>query len=132
LKLKIHEFSLSQRRARTRYHESVRLNAQDAIVAISALFIVGMIWLRTRMQYARRGAGPLQLEPAGRIYFACVVALLIAGWVAAPWLGRALWPGPAVTPTLMRVIWCLTTYYLFILVHRVLKMRGAAVYRPRE
>ena len=90
-----------------------------------------MIWLRTRMQYARRGVGALQLAPAGRLYFGSAVALLIAGWVVAPLLGRALWPGPAVTPTLMRVVWCLATYYVYILIHRVLKMRGAAVYRPR-
>jgi hypothetical protein len=115
-----------------RYHGSMALNAQDAIVAISALFIVGMIWLRTRMQYAKRGVGPLQLETAGRIYFGSAVALLVAGYVIAPVTGRVLWPGSGVTPTLMRVVWCLATYYVYILVHRVLKMRGAAVYRPRE
>ena len=115
----------------SRYHGRVAINAQDVIVAISALFIVGMIWLRTRMQYAQRGVGPLQLEPAGRIYFASAVGVLIAGWPAAPLIGRALWPSPGVTPTLMRVVWCLATYYLYILVHRALRMRGAAVYRPR-
>jgi hypothetical protein len=105
------------------------MNAQDVIVPFTALFIVGMIWLRTRMQYARRGAGPLHLTPAGRIYFAAVIALLLVGWFAAPLIGRALWPTTGATPTLMRVVWCLATYYIFILIHRVLKARGATVFK---
>ena len=105
------------------------MNAQDVIVPFTALFIVGMIWLRTRMQYARRGAGPLHLTPAGRIYFAAVIALLLVGWFAAPIIGRALWPTTGATPTLMRVVWCLATYYIFILIHRVLKARGATVFK---
>jgi hypothetical protein len=104
------------------------MNAQDAIVAISALFIGGMIWLRTRMQYAYKGAGPLRLAPAGRIYFGAVLILLAVGYVVAPTIGRAIWPENAATPTLMRVAWCLALYYIFILVHRVLKMRGTAVF----
>ena len=32
------------------------------------------------------------------------------------------------TPTLMRVIWCLVTYYVFIVIHRVLKSRGTEVF----
>jgi hypothetical protein len=105
------------------------MNAQDVIVPFTALFIVGMIWLRTRMQYARPGAGPLHLTPAGRIYFAAAIALLLVGWFAAPILGRAFWPTTGATPTLMRVVWCLATYYIFILIHRVLKARGATVFK---
>jgi hypothetical protein len=105
------------------------MNAQDLIVPFTSLFIVGMIWLRTRMQYARRGAGPLHLESAGRIYFAAVVLVLVLGWFAAPLIGRALWPMSGATPTLTRVVWCLATYYIFILIHRVLKIRGTAVFR---
>ena len=108
------------------------MNAQDAIVALSSVFIVGMIWLRTRMHYAKRGVGPLRLAPAGRLYFGSAVLLIIVGWIVAPLLGHALWPGTAATPTLMRVVWCLATYYVYILVHRVLKTRGVAVYRPRS
>ncbi len=108
------------------------MHTQDAITALTALFIFGMIWLRTRMQYMQRGRGALQLQPAGRLYFGAVVALLILGWLAAPLLGRTLWPGTAVTPTLMRVTWYLATYYVFIIVHRVVRARGAAVFTLRD
>jgi len=105
------------------------MNAQDVIVSFTALFIIGMIWLRTRMQYSRVGVGPLRLVRAGRFYFGAVIALLAAGWFAAPLIGRALWPSTGASPTLMRVVWCLATYYIFIVVHRVLKTRGTAVFK---
>jgi hypothetical protein len=105
------------------------MNAQDLIAPFTALFIVGMIWLRTRMQYARRGAGPLHLAPPGRIYFAAVISILFIGWFAAPLIGQAVWPTTGATPTLMRVVWCLATYYVFILIHRMLKARGTAVFK---
>jgi hypothetical protein len=105
------------------------MNAQDLAVPFTALFIVGMIWLRTRMQYARRGAGPLHLAPPGRIYFAAVISMLFIGWFAAPLIGQALWPTTGATPTVMRVVWCLATYYVFILIHRVLKSRGTVVFK---
>lgn len=104
------------------------MNAQDLIVGITSLFIVGMIWLRTRMQYTRRGAGPLQLAPAGRVYFGAAIGTLIIGWFAAPLIGEAFWPNTGATPTLMRVVWCLATYYIFIVIHRVLKSRGTEVF----
>jgi hypothetical protein len=104
------------------------MNAQDLIVGITSLFIVGMIWLRTRMQYIRRGAGPLQLAPPGRVYFGAAVLMLTIGWFAAPPIGEAFWPDTGATPTLMRVVWCLATYYIFILIHRVLKSRGTEVF----
>lgn len=104
------------------------MNAQDLIVGITSLFIVGMIWLRTRMQYARSGTGPLQLAPSGRIYFGAAIGMLVVGWFAAPLIGEAFWPDTGATPTLMRVVWCLATYYIFILVHRVLKSRGTEVF----
>jgi len=102
--------------------------AQDLITALTGVFILGMVWLRTRMQYLQRGGGPLHLQPAGRFYFGSVLALLLLGWLIAPSLGRALWPQTAATPTLMRVTWYLATYYLFIIVHRVLRSRGTAVF----
>ena len=71
----------------------------------------------------------MHLTPAGRIYFAAVIALLLIGWFAAPLIGRAFWPTTGATPTLMRVVWCLATYYIFILIHRVLKTRGATVFK---
>jgi hypothetical protein len=108
----------------------------DLSTAIAAVFIVGMIWLRTRMQYvglARRASGhKLQLEKAGRLYFACAVALLAIGWFAAPPLGATFWPATAANPALTRVIWFLLTYYVFIIIHRVLKARGIVVFKVNE
>jgi hypothetical protein len=104
---------------------------QYFIVAITTVFIVGMIWLRTRMHYTQRGGGVLQLQPAGRLYFGAALGILLIGWLAAPFIGRTFWPGTAVTPTLMRVLWSLATYYVFIIVHRVLKSRGTVVFRYR-
>jgi len=105
------------------------MTTQDAISAVTALFIVGMIWLRTRMQYSKGGRGRLHLERAGRIYFGAAVGLLVLGWLVAPPLGRAIWPATNVTPTLTRVVWFLATYYAFILIHRVLKTNGVEVFR---
>lgn len=102
---------------------------QDIISAITVLFIVGMIWLRTRMQYARQARGVLQLQRAGRIYFGAVIGALLLGWAVAPLMGRAIWPNTNVTAGLMRVVWFLATYYVFIVVHRVLKVRGVAVFK---
>jgi hypothetical protein len=104
------------------------MNAQDWIVVFTSAFIVGMIWLRTRMQYLCRGAGPLQLAPPGRAYFGAVVVLLVIGFFVAPLIGQAFWPNTGITPTITRVIWCLVTYYIFIVIHRVLKSRGTQVF----
>ena len=111
------------------------MTTPDLTSAITALFIVGMVWLRTRMQYVAlsgQGGRRLQLERAGRIYFACVIALLALGWLIAPTVGTAFWPASGASATLMRVIWFLTSYYLFILVHRYLKTQGIAVFRARD
>jgi len=110
------------------------MTALDLFSAISVVFILGMIWLRTRMHYRlRRPSGrKLQLEKAGRAYFACAIALLAIGWVAAPPLGAAFWPATAANPLLTRVIWFLLSYYVFIFVHQYLKARGIAVFKARE
>jgi hypothetical protein len=105
------------------------MGTQDIISAVTVLFIVGMIWLRTRMLYSREMRGVLQLQRAGRIYFTAVVAVLVLGWLVAPLIGRLAWPDTNVTPLLMRVIWFLATYYVFILVHRILKGKGVEVYK---
>lgn len=105
------------------------MNAQDTIVPFTALLMLGLIWIRTRVQYAGNSVGPLRLQPAGRIYFGGAVAVLAIGWFAAPALGRMFWPVTGATPTLMRVVWCLATYYIFIIVHRFMRTRGAAVFK---
>ena len=105
------------------------MDTQDIVSAVTALFMVGMIWLRTRMHYAREARGVLRLQPAGRIYFAVVVAVLLLGWLIAPAIGRAVWPDTGVTPMLPRGIWFLATYYLSIPVSRLLKTRGVEVFK---
>ena len=105
------------------------MGTQDILSAITVLFIVGMIWLRTRTLYTRQVRGALQLQPAGRIYFAAALAVLVLGWLVAPLLGRLMLADTNVTPGLMRVIWFLATYYVFIVVHRILKVKGIALYK---
>jgi hypothetical protein len=105
------------------------MSMQDAISAVTVLFIVGMIWLRTRMQYTGRARGPLQMQRAGKIYFSAALGVLVLGWLVAPMVGRTIWPDPNATPTLMRVVWFLATYYAFILVHRALKAKGVEVFK---
>ncbi len=114
------------------------LGAQDLASAVAAVFIVGMIWLRTRMHYAGRSRMNLKLTRAGRIYFAAALAVLVIGWFSAPPLGRSLWPAAARAgglgpdSTLTRVIWFLATYYVFIVTHRVLQSRHIEVFAARE
>lgn len=104
------------------------MRPQDLASLITAVFIVGMVWLRTRMQYAHRGRGMLRLAGAGRWYFAAVLGVLAAGWFAAPPLGRSIWHGAGGDSTILRVIWFLATYYLFIAVHRALQSRRIEVF----
>jgi hypothetical protein len=106
------------------------MSSSDWVSAGTALFIVGMVWLRTRMHYPRRtGSGPASLTRAGRIYFAVLPGVLALGWLLAPASGKALWPSALATPTLSRVVWFLATYYLFIPVHHALKGRGIGVFK---
>jgi hypothetical protein len=105
------------------------MNTQDIVSALTALFMVGMIWLRTRVQYGRQVRGSLRLQPAGRVYFVIVVLVLLLGWLVAPAAGRAVWPDPDITPMLPRGIWFLATYYLSIPASRILKTRGIEVFK---
>src|ERR1700730_3732475 len=104
------------------------MTSPDSLTAGTALFIVGMVWLRTRMHYPR-GRARLLLTRAGRVYFAVLLGVLVLGWLVAPAAGHALWPGAASTPTLARVVWFLVTYYLFIPLHRALKAQGVEVFK---
>jgi hypothetical protein len=107
------------------------MTPQDLSAAITAVFIIGMIWLRTRMHYSQQRRGPLQLLASGRLYFAAAIAVLVLGWFCAPVLGRSLWPAAHATTTLLRVVWFLLTYYLFIAVHRAMHGRGVEVFGAR-
>jgi hypothetical protein len=106
--------------------------AANAICAFTALFIVGMVWLRTAMHYAKTAGARRSLTAAGVIYFAVLGLVLVSGWFAAPHVARALAPSAPVAPTLARVVWFLAAYYLFIPVHLILKARGAAVFRAAD
>jgi hypothetical protein len=110
--------------------------AQDLASAVAAVFIVGMIWLRTRMHYTGRGRTSLELTRAGQLYFAAALAVLVAGWFAAPPIGRSMWPATGVgigaDSTLTRVVWFLATYYVFVVIHRVLLSRRIEIFRPRQ
>ncbi len=106
------------------------MRAQDLTSAITAVFIIGMVWFRTRMHYLNRSG--LKLRRAGRIYFAAVLAVLAAGWFAAPPIGRSVWPAAGSDSTIMRVLWFLATYYLFIVVHRALQSRRIEIFSAGE
>ena len=99
-----------------------------AISALTFLFILGMVYLRTRMHYPK-GGGRRVLTASGVGYFAALVLFLIVGYFAAPALARSLLPGAPQTGTLGRTIWFLAGYYLFIPVHGVLRARGLGVFR---
>jgi Ni/Fe-hydrogenase subunit HybB-like protein len=103
---------------------------QNAISAAAAVFIVAMVWLRSRMHYGARGRR--SLTPAGVVYFAALLALLVAGWFAAPVLGRHLAAAFPIASAFARVVWFLAIYYLFIPVHLALKARGVAVFRAGD
>lgn len=100
----------------------------DAISALAALFMVGMLWLRTGMHYAKGSRSVRWLTGTGWVYFAAFIVLLVAGWFAAPPLAHSL---SAVTPppsSLARVVWFLAAYYLFIPLHGVLRARRQPVF----
>ncbi len=106
------------------------VTAPDAAAFAVAVLVAVMIWLRTRLTYAGRRLGPLRLRSAGAGYFGAMVALLVLGWFAAPALGRLARPGGA-DRLVLRAGWFLATYYLFILVHRVLQRRRIDVFGAR-
>jgi hypothetical protein len=104
----------------------------DAVSAAIALFIVVMAWLRTRMQYVPAPRGRLRLTATGVLYFTALVLLLVSGWFAAPRVARRFAALAPVAPALARTAWFLLVYYLFIPLHRVLKARGALVFRGAD
>jgi hypothetical protein len=102
--------------------------SQDAISAFAALFIVGMLWLRTRIHYRDPAPGGRALTRAGAMYFVAFALVLLCGWFAAPSLARVFAGTTPVPATLARVVWFLLAYYLFIPLHRVLQARGHPVF----
>jgi hypothetical protein len=105
------------------------MEPQDFLCVGTAVFILGMIWFRTRMHYTRRIKGPLRLQRAGQIYFAVVIAVLLLGWLVSPAAGRMLSPATSTPPQILRFVWFMATYLVFIVVHRILKARGVEVFK---
>jgi hypothetical protein len=108
------------------------MSPQGLAALIAGVFFLGMIWLRTRMHYVRLGRGRLQLRRVGWWYFGAAALVLGAGAWLGPALGRLSGSPLFANPTLARVLWALATYYVFILVHRVLQSRGTAVFATRD
>ena len=104
------------------------MSSGNALSAVTALFIVAMVWLRTRMHYPRRAPGRRTLTSAGACYFAALAAAVAVGWFAAPRLARDLTSIP-VAPAFARAVWFLAAYYLFIPLHLALRARGVPVFR---
>jgi hypothetical protein len=105
---------------------------QDLTALIAGIFILGMVWLRTRTFYTRQRRGPIQITREGRIFFAAIVALLVIGWLLSPTLGKVVAPAMPANATLVRVVWFLVVYYLCIPVHRILNARKIAVFQILE
>jgi hypothetical protein len=103
--------------------------AATAPGALALLFILVMVWFRTRLQYARGDVGPLRLTRAGSGYFAALAVLLALGWFAAPLLVRHLGLAPLLSGTFARVAWFLVVYLACIPLHRGLMARGLPVFR---
>src|SRR2546429_1563026 len=102
--------------------------SSNAICAVTLAFIVGMVWLRTRMHY-RRGRERIALTRAGRIYFAVLAGGVVLGWLAAPAAGGAVLPPAPRTPPPSRAGWVLSPHYPFIPLHRAFPARGAGVFK---
>jgi|SRR5580704_11441956 hypothetical protein len=100
----------------------------DALSVLAAFFIFGMIWLRTRMQYARRGAGRRTLSAVGAGYFAGIALLILAGWFIGSLLARQALSLAPLSAALLRGLWFIAVYYFSIALNRALLARGRPVF----
>ena len=105
------------------------MSSGNALSAVTALFIVAMVWVRTRMHYPRRAPERRSLTPAGAGYFVALAVVIAVGWLAAPQLARGLASSLPIAPAFARTVWFLAAYYLFIPLHLALRTRGAPVFR---
>src|SRR2546429_2714219 len=101
--------------------------SSNAICAVTLAFIVGMVWLRTRMHY-RRGRERIALTRAGRIYFAVLAGVVVLGWVPAPAAGAAVLPPAPRTPPPSRAGWVFSPHFLFISLPRAVLGRRAEAF----
>jgi hypothetical protein len=105
------------------------MSSGNALSAVTALFIVAMVWVRTRMHYPRRAPERRSLTAAGACYFAALAAVIAVGWLAAPQLARALTSSLPIAPAFARAVWFLAAYYCFMPLHLALRTRGVPVFR---
>jgi hypothetical protein len=96
--------------------------------ALALLFILVMVWVRTRLRYPRPPGARLRLTRAGVGYFAAVLVLLAMGWFAAPLLVQHLGLAAVLSATFARAAWFLGVYAAFIPLHRLLRSRGIPVF----
>ena len=100
----------------------------DALSAVAALFILGMTWLRTRMQYRGTAGGRRTLTATGAGFFLVLALLMTVGWFAAPFIARWTAPGAPFGAPLLRGVWFLAVYYLSVAMHRTLLAKGRPVF----
>jgi hypothetical protein len=105
------------------------MHASNAPGALALLFILVMVWFRTRLQYPRVPGTRLRLTRAGAGYFAALLVLLVVGWFAAPPLVQHFGPSVSMSGTLAQAAWFLGMYAAFIALHRVLRSRNVQVFR---
>ena len=105
--------------------------AANAPGALALLFILAMVWFRTRLHYPHAPGEPLRLTRAGMGYFGALLCLLLVGWIVAPVLVRHLGLAATLTDTFARAAWFLFVYAIFIPAHRLLKARDIGMFaRP--
>ena len=95
---------------------------------LALLFILAMVWLRTRLHYPRAPGQRLRLTRAGAGYFGALVCLLAVGWFAAPALAQRFGLAPTLNVSFAQTVWFVVVYASFIAVHRLLKARDIAVF----
>src|SRR5450432_2401010 len=99
---------------RTGLTERSGMLTANAPGALALLFILVMVWLRTRLRYPRTPGARLRLTRAGAGYFAALVVLLVAGWFVAPALVQRLGLSALLSGTFARAAWFLCIYATFI------------------
>ena len=97
--------------------------------ALALLFILVMVWFRTRLHYPRAPGAQLRLTRAGAGYFAALLVLLVVGWFAAPPLVQRFGLSAWLSGTLAQAAWFLGVCAAFIPLHRVLMARDIKVFR---
>jgi hypothetical protein len=94
------------------------MSPPDALGALAAVFILGMAWLRTRLQYRGAPEQKRSLTGAGVAYFVALALLMVVGWFVAARLAQREVPAVLAASVLARALWFLGVYYLSIPLRR--------------